>query len=406
MNQKVKNPFDDRMLPVRLIWGSVRFLIFGIVILIFLTGILLVRARWQEATQVSQINELEGDPNLGAAERLVLQTVLTANRGNINAPVGDGSNMVEFVIEPGQNANQIAINLSRNGVISPARESLFINYLRYYGLDARLVAGKFQVSPAMTMPALVGTLINPTSQDITLTFLKGWRVEEYANYLATVKPANIDADQFLAIVRREVPVDVSAFSYLADLPNDTSLEGYLFPDSYTVPTDADALLVINMMLQNFDRQVTPAMRQNFGSRGLTIPQAVTLASIVEREAVQPEERPTIASVFLNRLGQNIKLDADPTVQYAVGYTEITDSWWKVPLSLADLQSDSPYNTYLYVGLPPTPISNPGFGSLDAVARPAETEFLYFVAECRGYAPGSHLFSVTYDEHLQNVENCR
>ena len=406
MNQKLRNPFDDNKLAVRLIWGSLRFLIFGIVILIFLTGIFLVRARWQEASQSGQTVLDEGDPNLGAAERVVLQALLTSNRSVISSPVGEGSSMTEFVIEPGQNANQIALNLSRQGIILPDRESLFLNYLKFYGLDARLVAGAFQVSPAMSLPSLVGTLINPTSQDITLTFLEGWRVEQYANYLSVVQPAQIDADQFLSIVRREIPVDVSAFSYLNELPPEQSLEGFLFPDSYTVPTDADALQLINLMLQNFDLKLTPAMRQNFGARGLTIPQAVTVASIVEREAVLPEERPTIASVFLNRLGQNIKLDADPTVQYAVGFEEITGKWWKAPLSLDDLQTDSPYNTYIYVGLPPSPIANPGFGSLDAVARPAETEFIYFVAECRGFAPGSHLFSITYDEHLQNVENCR
>ncbi len=406
MNQKLKDPFKSRILPARIIWGSVRFMFFGIVMLLFVTGLLLVRARWQEARSSGGIVLEEGDPNLGSAERLFLQIRLATNSDAIEEPVGNGQGMAEFTISPGQNANQIAINLAKEGIIKPERESLLLNYLQFFGLDSELVAGTFQLSPEMNIPTLVGTLINPSSQDITLTFLEGWRVEQYANYLATVQPAAIDASQFLAIVKRDIPVDVSAFSFLTPLGPTDSLEGYLFPDTYRVPTDADALYLINLMLQTFDQRLTPDMRQNIGTSGLSIRDAVTLASIVEREAVLPEEQPTIASVFLNRLSQGIKLDADPTVQYAVGFYPETNSWWKAPLTLDDLAVDSPYNTYIYPNLPPSPIANPGLGALEAVARPALTSYLYFVADCEGYSPGSHLFSETYERHLENVQGCR
>jgi len=100
------------------------------------------------------------------------------------------------------------------------------------------------------------------------------------------------------------------------------------------------------------------------------------------------------------------LQADPTVQYALGYQTEADTWWKNPLTLADLKINSPYNTYLHNGLPPGPIANPGLAAMRAVADPAQTDYLFFVADCQTAVPGSHLFSVTYEEHLANVENCR
>jgi UPF0755 protein len=126
---------------------------------------------------------------------------------------------------------------------------------------------------------------------------------------------------------------------------------------------------------------------------------VTLASLVEREAVQNEEKPLIASVYLNRLRQEMKLDADPTVQYALGYNVVTQNWWTSPLTLIDLQVNSRFNTYLNTGLPPTPIANPGLDALRAVAFPSESNYLYFRARCDG--SGFHEFAVTFEEHLAN-----
>ena len=134
------------------------------------------------------------------------------------------------------------------------------------------------------------------------------------------------------------------------------------------------------------------MRQLIGAQGLSLREAVTLASIIEREGVLNAERATIASVFFNRLELGMKLEADPTIQYAVGYDAANDSWWKSPLFQTDLELDSPYNSYLYPGLPPGPIANPGLSSLRAVAEPAQTQFIFFVADCSGEAPGSHNFS--------------
>jgi UPF0755 protein len=244
------------------------------------------------------------------------------------------------------------------------------------------------------------------ARDIELRFLEGWRLEEMANYLAVTTPGQIESDRFLLIVRRQAEFDLSPYSFLAALPDEATLEGYLFPDTYRVPTDANTDYLVHAMLGNFEERVTPAMRQGFGTQGLSLHEAVTLASIVEREAVVAEERPIIARVFLNRLEQNIPLQADPTIQYAVGYQADVDSWWKHGLTVTDLQMNSPYNTYIIEGLPLGPIANPGLAALQAVAAPATTDDIFFVADCAPGQNGRHLFSLTYEEHLANVAQCQ
>jgi UPF0755 protein len=154
------------------------------------------------------------------------------------------------------------------------------------------------------------------------------------------------------------------------------------------------------MLTNFEQRFTADMRQMAVEREMTIYEVVTLASIVEREAVVAEERPVIAGVFLNRLAEGMTLDACPTVQYALGYQEDTGQWWKTPLTLEELDRvNSPFNTYLHQGLPPGPICNPGLASMLVVLESVETDYLYFLAK----GDGSHAFARTFEEHLQNQQ---
>jgi UPF0755 protein len=186
---------------------------------------------------------------------------------------------------------------------------------------------------------------------------------------------------------------------LAELVDPTNPEGFLFPDTYHLTQDSQPADLVSTMLETFDERVDPELRAAFAQQGLTLYRAVTLASIVEREAIVPDERPLIASVFLNRLAQGIKLDADPTVQYALG-RQPDGTWWKPVLTLEDLQFDSPHNTYLYAGLPPSPIANPGLESLRAIAFPETSPYLYFRAACDG--SGRHTFAETFEQHLQNA----
>jgi UPF0755 protein len=178
-----------------------------------------------------------------------------------------------------------------------------------------------------------------------------------------------------------------------------SLEGYLYPGSYTLPRETTLTGLLPQILMNFETQVTSEIRNGFDSQGLDLCQAVTLASIVQREAVLDEEMPMIASVFYNRLNSGALLASDPTVQYALGFNPEQNTWWTNPLSLQDLKVDSPYNTYIYNGLPPGPISNPGLAALKAVAFPAQSPYYYFRSACDG--SGRHVFSKTFEEHLSN-----
>lgn len=352
---------------------------------------------------------LRANPNLrrsgiNMAEQIYLQTYLDSHAEQLAQPAGSGNLPVSFSVAPGETADSIAANLDAAGLLNDTE--LFGNYVRYHGLDSGLEAGDFLLSPQMSIPELAEALTEGVLREVDVRFLEGWRLEEMANYLATVNAAQIDADEFLAITQRQTPFDLSGYDFLASLPPDATLEGFLFPDTYRVPPDADAAYLVDKMLQNFGNRVAPAMRQAYGFYGLNLREAVTLASIVEREAVVHEERPLIANVFLNRIGQEMKLEADPTVQYALGYDAASGKWWKNPLTLADLAFDSPYNTYVAPGLPPGPIANPGLASLQAVAEPAETDFIFFVVDCTASTPGSHVFSITYEEHLANVQRCR
>jgi UPF0755 protein len=182
------------------------------------------------------------------------------------------------------------------------------------------------------------------------------------------------------------------------------LEGYLFPETYEVPQQVSGGRAAELMVRMFSQRVGDAVRAPSDSE-MTPQQVVTLASIVEREAKVPSERAIIASVYLNRLAQNMPLQADPTVQYAVatrdGAAAATYDYWR-NLTPDDLTIQSAYNTYQHSGLPPGPICNPGEASIRAVLQPADTRYLYFVA--RNDGSGTHLFAKTLDEHNANVAN--
>lgn len=355
--------------------------------------------RWQAALANPLIAQHDVAPGLNPAQRIFLASYLAERVEQLQQPAGSSTAPILFTITPGEPANVIVNNLVTAGVVADGE--LLLNYLTYYGFERELVAGQFTLPPQATIPQLVQTLTQAGTQDIELSFLPGWRLEEMANYLAVISPAQIDSQEFLALARRERPFDLTPYPFLANLPPDSSLEGYLFPSQYPIPVTTTAAELVALMLARFDGEVTPALRQGFGAQGLTLHEAVTLASIVEREGVVAEERPLIASVFHNRLRAAMPLQADPTVQYALG--SATGEWWKSPLDVADLSFDSPYNTYQIPALPPGPINSPSLSSLQAVAEPSQSSYLFFVANCDGQ--NRHLFGVTYEEHQANVARC-
>jgi UPF0755 protein len=177
-------------------------------------------------------------------------------------------------------------------------------------------------------------------------------------------------------------------------PQARDLEGYLFPETYPLPRRTDANTLVRTMVSRFERVFDAAARAAASERGLSVREVVTLASLVEKETAKPEERPTVAAVYLNRLKIGMGLQCDPTVIYALQKA----GRYTGNLTRADMAFDSPYNTYKYAGLPPGPIAAPGRASLEAVLRPAEVDYLYFVSR----NDGSHVFSRTYAEHQAKV----
>lgn len=298
-----------------------------------------------------------------------------------------------FMIDQGESVSMVCIRLENAGLIVDAE--LFRTYLVYSGLDRYLQAGQYRLSPQMTPMEIAADLLDATPEDVTVSILAGWRIEEVARNVAGSGLA-IDTESFIALAYHPTP---ELFVGLP-LENAPTLEGLLFPGSYTIPRQADLNTVLQTILAEFASKVGAEIVEGFTRQGLSVYQAVILASIVEKEAVLDEEKPMIASVFYNRLTDGMRLETDPTVQYALGFQDSTQTWWKSPLSGEDLGFASPYNTYLNYGLPPTAIANPDLTSLRAVAFPAETPYYYFRAACDG--SGRHSFAMTYEEHLDNA----
>ena len=331
-------------------------------------------------------------PGLNLQQRVAYSFRLLANEKSLLTPLDLEGSPHQFSVSIGETVNSIATRLEEERLISNA--DAFRTYLIYAGLDKGVQAGNYQLSPTMSPVQIARSLQDAAPEEVTFNILPGMRAEEVAALLPT-SGLKITQEQFLQIVRNP-PDDI----FPTGFPNVASLEGYLMPGPYQIKRDISARGLVSIFLERFDQAVTEDLRSGFDQQGLDLGQALTLASIVQREAMKTDEQPTIASVFYNRLAQGMKLDSDPTVQYAVGYDLEKKSWWKNPLSQADLQTDSRYNTYIYPGLPPGPIANPGIDALQAVANPAQTGFYFFRAKCDG--SGRHAFSVTYEEHLQNA----
>ena len=289
-----------------------------------------------------------------------------------------------FVIARGETAGKIAQNLQDQGFIRSALAFAFVLYDT--GRETSLQSGTYTISPAFTPRELARVFEKAPSEQTVLRIIEGWRLSETAAAVNKAFPT-ITVDEFL----KTAVVGQRQNTVLAGLPADTSLEGFLFPDTYFFKPTATATQIVDALLDQFELRVGRTLRQAAVDRKTTIYDIVKLGSIVEREARDRQESATIAGVYTNRLEIGMKLDADPTVQYAVGE-------WREP-TLQDLEVDSPYNTYKVAGLPPTPICSPGQPALEGAAKPAQVPYFYFVAKNDG--TGDHAFATTLEEHEAN-----
>jgi UPF0755 protein len=281
---------------------------------------------------------------------------------------------VLFDIKEGSNGTQIARELKEQRII--ASTGWFRALLHFTNARKRLRPGRYKLRTHMSSEAVIWTLFHTDGKYyIRLGVPEGFRAEQIAEKLQSLGITK--GDDFMKIVR------------------DEKLEGQLFPSTYFMGEHVPARQVADMMLHEFNAQVRPLLGGALPD-GLNAQQVLTIASIVEREAVVQEDRPLIAAVYINRLKKNMLLEADPTVQYALGYISQEKSWWKRRMLLGDLKVESPYNTYRYIGMPPGPICNPGLDSVKAVLNPAPIAALYFVADRQGH----HIFNEDYKEHLK------
>ncbi|NLK65296.1 MAG: endolytic transglycosylase MltG [Tissierellia bacterium] len=300
---------------------------------------------------------------------------------NDNSPI-----LVE--IPSGSTTNDIAEILFENDLISNIRT--FKYYAEKTGSDAKLKAGSYVLSRNMNADELINSLIKGGSSGNTynVTIIEGLTNEDMAEALS--KQTELDYDKFIELM--ESPdIFKDEFEFLKDTSL-SNLQGYLMPDTYNVYVNSSEEDIIRVLLKQFDEFYINEIKPRMENTSLTFDEVINLASIVEKEALLDEERDEVAKVFLNRLDINMKLQSCATVNYANGV-------WKERLTYEDIEIDSPYNTYIIEGLPPTPINSPGKVSIISVLEPADVDYLFFVAK----GDGSHYFSNTYDEHIDAAE---
>lgn len=289
---------------------------------------------------------------------------------------------VRVSLPPGAGAREIARLLHRAGLIK--HPIVFEVLVRARGVENRLIAGDYEIPVGRPMGDILAQLVEGRVATVTFTIPEGLTIAQIADVLDEKDFAK--AEGFLAACRRlKLNGDLLDGDKVQPLEQ---MEGYLFPDTYRVARGIGVDDLVKIMFFRWQAEFGEARRNRAAELGMTVHQVMTLASIIEREAKKPEERALISAVFHNRLKAGMKLDADPTVLYAIGEPG-------GELTLEDLAVDSPYNTYKYPGLPPGPICNPGAACIDAALYPADTDYLYFVAR----PDGTHDFSVTLREHM-------
>ncbi|HEV3231726.1 MAG TPA: endolytic transglycosylase MltG, partial [Candidatus Dormibacteraeota bacterium] len=255
-------------------------------------------------------------------------------------------------------------------------------YVRWSGLADKLQAGTYRVPAGLTEVQLIQLLERNTGgTSVTLTVPEGWTPGQIGR--AAESKGLFSAAAYLDVVQHGTFSD----AFLAGRPAGADLTGYLFPDTYYLAPDAKPADLVQLQLRRFGEVVTPELRARAQVHGLTFHQALTMASIIEREAAFAEDRAPIAQVFYNRLAAGMPLQDDATLLFAKGVTS------GIPTD-ADKQVNSPYNTYLHTGLPPGPICNPGLAAIQAALNPTPNDYLYFITDNAGHAH----FARTLAEH--------
>lgn len=280
-----------------------------------------------------------------------------------------------FVVKKGEGLKEIAKDLKIKNLI---KNSLaFIILVKKLDLQKNIQAGDFRLSPSYPSEKIIKELTHGTL-DVWITIPEGWRNEEIAQKL--LSDLNIFKMDFLKVAK----------------------EGYMYPDTYLFPKDADAGMIARIMIDNFHKRIQSIEPDAFldGKKfnGLTLGQIVILASLVEREAKFAEDRPLVSGILVKRFKNDWPLEVDAALQYILGFDAKENSWWRKNLTLDDLKIDSAYNTRKHRGFPPTPIGNSGLLALKAAFHPKESEFWFYLSDSKGKMH----YAKTIEEHTANI----
>jgi UPF0755 protein len=315
---------------------------------------------------------------------IAIAAVYTLYMGKESKPVEPGSKTyVTVTIPTGTGTEGIANILDENRIID--NTGVFKLLSKSKGYDGKFKAGQYSLSPGMSMEEIMEVLLTGKAETVRFTIPEGYDIKRTTAKLS--EEGLINAETFA----KEIETGQFDYEFLKDAPSGASrLEGFLFPDTYEIFANANEHDIIDKMLYQFNKEFKDEYYARAEELGMSVRDVITLASIIEREARVPEDRPVIASVFYNRMKINMPLQSCATVQYILGEQ-------KSVLSIKDTKIESPYNTYLHPGLPPGPIASPGADSIQAALYPADTDYLYFLAK----GDGSHAFSSTYDQFLKD-----
>lgn len=306
------------------------------------------------------------------------------NYSNSNSVLATGQKII-VVVNPGMNTSDIATLLHKNKLVNTPESFRMEAKLR--GLDSSLQAGEYELVTGMSNREIVEVLSKGEVRYNSFTVPEGYTIEQIAKHLEEKQLGS--AAKF-----REAAKNYTPYQYMETNNPDVifKAEGFLYPSTYYLAPGSSEKDILALMVQEFNSKMTVAIREKAKERNLSIRDLISIASLVEKEAVVPEDRPIIAGVFLKRLGIYMPIQSCATIQYLLGEP-------KPELTIADTQIQSPYNTYQHAGLPPGPIACPSMESIQAVLEPANTEYLYFVADQKG----RHHFSKTYQEHLHEID---
>jgi len=299
---------------------------------------------------------------------------------------GDYKSIRMFKIEKGEGSRIVSENLVQEKLISG--KWYFYYYMQTHDLINKILPGDYQLSGNMTIPEIATSITQEQNKFSKITFPEGWDSKKMAERLSA---NNFSGDEFLEIVKNPPSELTGKYSFFSLLPEGTNLEGYLFPDTYFFSQKFSTVEITGKILNNFDNQLSSDLREEIKKQKKTLNEIITMASIIEKEVRNDEDRKIVSGIFWNRIKAGQALQSCATISFILGVS-------KDQYSFEDTRIQSPYNTYLNQGLPPGPISNPGISSIEAAIYPAQTNYNYFLSDPQS---GRTVFSKNIEEHNAN-----